>query len=55
LLLSQDESRGDQNTPPRYNSEPAAFPFLGRRTSSPPQFGQTDLIASLHSRQNVHS
>ena len=28
---------------------------FGRRTSSPPQFGQTDFIALLHSGQNVHS
>jgi hypothetical protein len=28
---------------------------LGRATSSPPQFGQTDSSASLQSAQNVHS
>ena len=27
----------------------------GRRTSSPPQFGQIDSIASAHAGQNVHS
>jgi len=32
-----------------------ALLFRGRRTSSPPQFGQTDSIPSVHSRQNVHS
>ena len=36
-----------------YNSP--AFPLLGRRTNSPPQFGQTAFIAFVHSRQNVHS
>jgi hypothetical protein len=35
----------------------AAIDFVrrGRRTSSPPQLGQTDPIASVHDRQNVHS
>lgn len=27
----------------------------GRRTSSPPQLGQTAFIASVHARQKVHS
>jgi hypothetical protein len=27
----------------------------GRRTSSPPQFGQTASIASVQALQNVHS
>jgi hypothetical protein len=27
----------------------------GRRTSSPPQFGQTPFSALVHSPQNVHS
>jgi len=31
------------------------FPALGRRTNSPPQFGHTAAIASVHSRQKVHS
>jgi hypothetical protein len=29
--------------------------FLGLRINSPPQFGHTAFIASVHSRQNVHS
>jgi hypothetical protein len=36
-----------------YNSDAAAF--LGRLTNSPPQFGQTAFIPSVHSPQNVHS
>jgi hypothetical protein len=28
---------------------------LGRRTNSPPQFGHAAFIASVQSRQNVHS
>jgi hypothetical protein len=37
---------------------PAASPApraRGRRTNSPPQFGHTAFIASVHSAQNVHS
>jgi len=32
---------------------PASARF-GRATSSPPQFGQTCAISSVHQRQNVH-
>jgi hypothetical protein len=31
------------------------FEARGRRTNSPPQFGHTAAIASVQSRQNVHS
>jgi hypothetical protein len=31
------------------------FETRGRRTNSPPQFGHTAAIASVQSRQNVHS
>jgi hypothetical protein len=40
---------------PHQTSAPIAFPARGRRTSSPSQFGQTAAIASVHSRQKVHS
>jgi hypothetical protein len=33
----------------------SVFRARGRRTNSPPQFGHAAAIASLHSRQNVHS
>ena len=29
--------------------------FLGLRTNSPPQFGQTLCLSSVHGAQNVHS
>jgi hypothetical protein len=38
----------------RYNGG-ESMRFRGRRTNSPPQFGQTAFISSAHSRQKVHS
>ena len=39
----------------RYNQGGAGFTDRGRRTNSPPQFGHTFAMASVHSAQNVHS
>lgn len=39
----------------RYREADSTFPRRGRRTSSPPQFGQTAAIASAHFAQKVHS
>jgi hypothetical protein len=36
-------------------SESSTFPRRGRRTSSPPQFGQIADIASVQLGQKVHS
>ena len=39
----------------RYNKGGFVLPGRGRLTSSPPQFGHTSPIASVHAAQNVHS
>jgi hypothetical protein len=40
---------------PRYNKGGSAFAGRGRRTSSPPQFGQMAASEFVHSGQKVHS
>jgi hypothetical protein len=46
-----DDAQKGRDTDPGYNR----FPLLGRRTNSPPQFGQTPCMAFVQSPQKVHS
>jgi hypothetical protein len=46
---------GLESAPPWSYNRGGGFPGLGRRTSSPPQFGQIAVIDSVHCSQKVHS
>jgi hypothetical protein len=45
----------DANLLPNVRLIYSVLPARGRRTNSPPQFGHTAAIASVHPRQKVHS